>query len=992
MKLQFDANQQFQLDAVAAVADLFDGQPEGAPEYAIINLGSLGGLFDGQESTELGVGNRLLLAPEQLRENTRAVQARNEVGVLDEQTALEAWDVFDVPANQPRECPHFSVEMETGTGKTYVYLRTIFELSRRYGFQKFVIVVPSVAIREGVLKNIQITKEHFRALYNNLAFEHFVYDAKKANRLRQFATSNTLQILIINIDAFRKNFTGTEEEQKSNVIYKESDKLSGRQPIEFVQATRPIVIIDEPQSVDSTDKSQEAIRALNPLCTLRYSATHRNPYNLVYRLDPIRAFELRLVKQIVVASAIADGSAGGAFVRVESITHNPALKARLRIQVQGKSGPKDKTVTAKQGTDLFVASNERESYRSGFEVTEINATPAGEYIEFANDVRLAIGEEVGGMREDVWRAQIKHTIKQHLEKELELRARGIKVLSLFFVDRVANYRDYDEHGQPVAGKYAKVFEEELADLKGKAQYKDINWLDEPFGRLHNGYFAQDKKGVLKDTTGNTQADDEVYNLIMKDKERLLSLTEPLRFIFSHSALREGWDNPNVFQICTLNETKSAIKKRQEIGRGLRLPVDQDGRRVFDESVNRLYVMANESYEDFAKALQTEYEEDCGVTFGKVPMTSLAMLIRAVDGREEPLGPQGAAVVNAFLVANGVLDDVGRIQPMFDPKAEGFELEMPEGFEDFAPAVIDLLASYQLERHVKRARDERKNHLKKAVVLDPEFRALWERIKLRTTFRVEFSTEELTQKAVDAIKKMPRTKALKIRIEAGKIDVKKGGVESYTVASSTEAPATKLRTLPDILAYLQNETELTRSTIFEILKQSGRLDDFFDNPQEFMDTVARILKSELHRLLVDGIKYEKIQGIHGDAEWEMALFNDEEIVNYLSALQVNHSIYEFVEYQSEVERRFAEALDKREDVKLFVKLPNWFKIDTPVGTYNPDWAIVKHHDDTLYLVRETKATKDFLKLRNSEADKVRCGKRHFEAIGVDFDVVVSASEV
>jgi type III restriction enzyme len=321
VKLQFDANQQFQLDAIAAVADLFDGQPQGAPEYAVINLGSMGGLYAGQDRTELGVGNRLLLPEDQLRPNLRAIQTRNDIEIADPAAAPKAWELFDGPANQPRRCPHFSVEMETGTGKTYVYLRTIFELSRRYGFQKFIIVVPSVAIREGVLKSIEMTAEHFRALYNNLPFEHFVYDAKKVNRLRQFATSHALQILVINIDAFRKNFTGTEAEQKSNVIYKESDKLSGRQPIEFVQAARPIVIIDEPQSVDATEKAQEAIKALNPLCTLRYSATHRNPYNLVYRLDPVRAFELKLVKQIVVASAAAEGAANEAFVRVEQIDY-----------------------------------------------------------------------------------------------------------------------------------------------------------------------------------------------------------------------------------------------------------------------------------------------------------------------------------------------------------------------------------------------------------------------------------------------------------------------------------------------------------------------------------------------------------------------------------------------------------------------------------------------------------------------------------------------
>jgi type III restriction enzyme len=622
------------------------------------------------------------VAEDKLRENLRAIQTRNDIDVADPAAAPEAWELFDGPANQARICPHFSVEMETGTGKTYVYLRTMFELSRRYGFQKFIIVVPSVAIREGVLKNVEITAEHFRALYNNLPFEHFVYDAKKVNRLRQFATSNMLQILVINIDAFRKNFTGTEEEQKSNVIYKESDRLSGRQPIEFVQAARPIVIIDEPQSVDSTDKAQEAIKALNPLCTLRYSATHRNPYNVVYRLDPVRAFGLKLVKQIVVASAAAEGAANDAFVRVDQIDYKKGIKAKLRLHVQTPEGPREKTVTVKQGADLFTLSNERSSYRDGFEVAEINAEPGSEYLRFSNGRTLRLGEEVGGMREDVWRVQIRHTVKHHLDKELRLQARGLKVLSLFFIDRVANYRDYGADGQPVKGKFAEVFEAVLAEFARDGRYRELTWLREPVERLHNGYFAQDRKGVLKDTRGDTQADDEVYNLIMKDKERLLSLDEPLRFIFSHSALREGWDNPNVFQICTLNETHSAMEKRQEIGRGLRLPVDQNGVRVFDESV----------------------------------------------------------------------------------------------------------------------------------------------------------------------------------------------------------------------------------------------------------------------------------------------------------------------YDSEVEREFARKLDERQDITLFVKLPGWFEIDTPVGKYNPDWAILKHDGQALYLVRETKGTHDFLKLRTAEADKVRCGEKHFEALGVPFAVVVTADEV
>ena len=992
MKIQFDANQQFQLDAISTITDLFDGQPQGTPEYAVINMGSGKGLFAGQQQTELGAGNQLLLAEDKLLSNARALQTLNDIEVADPAAPLEAWELFDGPANQSRPCPHFSVEMETGTGKTYVYLRSIFELSQRYGFQKFIIVVPSVAIREGVLKNIEITTEHFRALYNNLPFESFVYDAKKVNRLRQFATSNTLQILVMNIDAFRKNFTGTEAEQKSNVIYKESDKLSGRQPIEFVQAARPIVIIDEPQSVDSTDKAQEAIKALNPLCTLRYSATHRNPYNLVYRLDPVRAFEQKLVKQIVVASAVSDGAANDAFVRVEQIDYKKGIKAKLRIHMQTDSGPKEKSVTIKNGADLFTLSNERAHYKNGFEVAEINAEPGNEYIRFTNGRTLRQGEEMGAMRDDVWRAQIKHTIKRHLEKELQVRGRGIKVLSLFFIGRVANYRDYNEAGQPVKGTFAQAFEAELNALAKEERYQELTWLTQPMDKLHNGYFASDKKGVLKDTRGDTQADDEVYNLIMKEKERLLSLEEPLRFIFSHSALREGWDNPNVFQICTLNETKSAVKKRQEIGRGLRLPVDQNGLRVFDESVNKLYVMANESYEDFAKALQAEYEEDCGVTFGKVPLTALAKLIHVVDGTEQPIGHEAAQVIRASLVSQNMLDAEGRIQPAFDPKHKDFTLELPTAQGELTPAVIDLLSSYQIERHIRRGRDDGPNRLKKEVALTPEFLGLWNRIKPKTTYRVEFETDELIRRGVSAIKKMEKIEAPKIRVTAGQVGIVRGGIITTAQTSAEEHLPYGSRPVPDVLAYLQNETELTRSTLVRILKESGRLEEFFKNPQRFMDTVASILKYELHRLLVDGIKYEKIVSSGSEAEWEMLLFKNEEIVNYLTALKVNNSLYEYVVYDSEVERAFAKRLDEREDIKLFVKLPGWFKVDTPVGEYNPDWAIVKHDAQTLYFVKETKSTKDFLKLRTTEADKVRCGQRHFETLGVPFAVAVTAEEV
>lgn len=971
MKLQFDAKQQFQIDAVESVVDLFDGQPLNKGDFQISFEGKGQGLFGSLVQTELGLGNALVIDRETILKNLNQVQERNDLDADKHLLPLDYSATAPAPLN-------FSVEMETGTGKTYVYLRTIFELNKKYGFKKFIIVVPSVAIREGALKNLEITSDHFKALYNNVEFEYFVYDAKKANRLRQFAVSNQIQILVINIDAFNKKDIA--------VIHKEADKLSGRRPIEFVCATNPIVIIDEPQSVDNTEKAQEAVRSLNPLCTLRYSATHTNPYNLVYSLNPIRAFDLRLVKQIVVASVTGESAQNDAYVKLVSIDRKNGIKAKVDIDVQANDGPKRKTVVVKHESDLFFASKERETYRDGFLITEINAEPGNEFIQFNNGKTLNLGQEFGGIRDDLWRVQIRNTIRRHLDKEIALKNKGIKVLSLFFIDRVANYRSYDEQGQPVKGKFAECFEESFKELTAQDKYKGL--LPFPLEKLHNGYFAQDKKGTFKDTNGNTQADDDIYSLIMKNKEDLLSLDEPLRFIFSHSALREGWDNPNVFQICTLNETRSAMKKRQEIGRGLRLPVNQNGERVFDENINKLLVVANDSYEDFARALQSEYEQDCGVTFGKVPKIAFANLMQIVDGEGQPLGRETSGKIFEGLVANGFIGEDGKIQKTFDPKAPGFDLGLAPEHANLRSDIIDVLQAYQLERHVKRDEDGQRLQFKKAVSLDPEFQELWNRIKTKTTFSVEYQTDTLVTNAVKAIKAMEKIKPVKIQITEAGLGVAKSGVKADVLREATET-VVFLGAVPDVVAYLQGETELTRSTLVRILKESKRLAEFLANPQKFMDNVAAILKLQLHKLMIDGIKYEKIAG----EEYSMTLFEEKEIISYLNnRLEVDNSVYDAVVYDSEVEREFAEKLDKREDVKLFVKLPDWFKIETPLGSYNPDWAILKHDDTVLYLVRETKGTKNFEKLRNSEAEKIRCGRKHFETLDVDFDVVTSAGEV
>lgn len=969
MKIKFDSTQPYQKDAVQSIVDLFEGQPLDKGDFTIVEHYDLLG---SRVQTELGLGNNLVLNEEALLKNLRAVQER--------------YDLDHAQENEfKKNGLNFSVEMETGTGKTYVYLRTIFELSQKYGFKKFIIVVPSVAIREGTLKNIEITRDHFRALYNNIEFEHFVYDSKKANRLRQFATSNQIQIMVINIDAFRKDFSDSEDEKKSNVIFKENDRLSGRKPIEFVQATNPIVIIDEPQSVDSTPKSQDAIKSLNPLCIFRYSATHKNPYNLVYKLDPIKAYGLRLVKQIVVASVTGENAQNNAYVKLLAVDNKNGIRARVRIHVQAKSGVKEKDIWVKQSADLFTLSNEREAYRHGFELVDISAEPGNEFIDF-NTGRIYQGQERGGIQEDLMEIQIRNTIKKHLEKELQLKDKGIKVLSLFFIDRVANYRTYDEEGKPKKGTFAELFERHYIDLLKMPQYMGLD--THPVEKIHDGYFSQDKKGVIKDTNGSTQADDDTYAKIMRNKEQLLSLEEPLKYIFSHSALREGWDNPNVFQICNLREMRVETERRQTLGRGLRLPVNQNGERVFDDNINKLTVIATESYAEFASGLQTEYEKDCGVTFGKITMIGFARIARVIEDREEPLGREQSARIWAELVEKGFIDKGGKIQPSFNPQKEGFTLGLSGELKDIEAEVMTVIQSYQLDRHIKKDEEPKRLRINKHIFLDPEFERLWDKIKHKTTYEVNYSTAELAANAVKAIKKMEKIEPVKVSYREDLLNLENKGVTTRHIRGN-EIKLDYIGTLPDAIAYLQKETELTRKTLVRILTGSGRLDEFAVNPQRFMDATAAVINRELHRLMIDGIKYERI----AEQEWSMRLFEDNEVLSYLNnRLEVKNSVYDAVVYDSDIERRFAEELDRREDIKLFVKLPGWFRVETPIGEYNPDWAVVKHNDETIYLVRETKGTKNFEKLRNSEADKVRCGRRHFEALGVDFNVVVEAGEV
>lgn len=877
MKLHFDSNQEYQIEAIKAITDIFEGQPLSNGEFEF-TIGSNGTLL-----SENGFGNHLVLDEEQVWQNIQAIQTRNEIR----------------NATAELQGMNFSVEMETGTGKTYVYLRTIYELQKLYGFKKFVIVVPSVAIREGVLKNLQITFEHFQTLYDKASINYDIYDSKKVSNLRGFASNNAIQILVINIDAFAKD---------ENIINRANDKLTGKKPIEFIQSCKPIVIVDEPQNME-TPIRKRAIQNLNPLCTVRYSATHTNLYNLVYSLNPVKAYDLGLVKQIEVDSITSEDDFNSSFIQLEAITRaGNNIKAKIKLDVNTPDGVKRKSVQAtKNNLDLFKLSGENPRY-DGIKVYSIDYGEG--QIELTNNLTLNVGETVGGMNDEVMKFMIRKTVEEHLKKEKNFRSKGVKVLSLFFIDKVKNYRDYDENGNVVEGKFAQWFEEIYQIEIAKPIFRDL--LPYSAGEVHNGYFSQDNKGRLKDTQGDSQADDDTYKLIMQDKERLLDLSTPLRFIFSHSALREGWDNPNVFQICTLSETKSEIKKRQEIGRGLRLAVNQNGDRVFDRGINKLTVVANERYEDFARALQKEIEQDCGVDFcGR---------IKNKDKREKVL--------------------------------------LRKGFE-----------------------------------ADPKFLQIWDKIKFRTRYNVNYKTDELIKEAVKAVKEMPETRKPTIRSTKKGILISEEGVSGQLLSDSGNDDYVLKPDIPDALAYIQSKTELTRHTILEILKQSGRIKEFLLNPQLFMDNSVAAIKSVLYELMIDGIKYEKV----GSKVYEMKLFEENEMEIYLDQFthkvqEADKTIYEnYIPLDSKVENDFAKDCESSENIEFYFKLPFWFKIDTPIGTYNPDWALVFKGERKIYFVAETKSAGQ--ELRSSEKMKIKCGKEHFSGFeNVEFKQVSSVSQL
>jgi len=871
MKIKFNPNMHYQLEAIQSTLDIFTGQRKNDVEYDI------------SDASKIVISNQLSLSEDDILENVRFIQKRNEIEPCEELEGL-----------------NFSIDMETGTGKTYVYLRTIFEFNRKYGFKKFIIVVPSVAIREGVLKTLQMTREHFKEHFSNIPFHSFVYDGKKLSAVRTFSVSNQIEIMIINIDSFNK---------ESNIFNRYDDEIQGV-PREYVHAVKPILILDEPQNMES-DISKASLASLNPLFTLRYSATHRDLYNLIFKFGAVKAYNEGMVKQIEVASVYEDKDYNGVYVKLLDIgSQKNNIWAQVEIYKKNKSGEKiekKKVKISKSGSgikknfDLYEVSGKLGSY-TGFVVDTIDLTYG--YLSFSNGMKIEKGQSLGGYTKEIMRTQIRETIIEHFDKERALSPKGIKVLSLFFIDKVANYVSDD-------GFIKQFFIEEFEKLKSSSEYmeqlKDVSVQD-----IHNGYFATTAKGEAKDTKGNSTADKEAYELIMKDKERLLSLEEPTRFIFSHSALREGWDNPNVFNICTLreNDTGSVIKKRQEIGRGLRICVNQNGERVYDRHINKLTVIANERYEAYAKNLQSEYEAD------------------------------------------GIIE---------------------------APPT-------------KNRRKKKIVSLRKGYKLDDNFKELWEKIKQRTKYSVEFDTDELIKKCVNELNKhLFLASEGSIGVDRVRVVISDDGIETkITKIKNPEILENKTIYIPDVITTLQKETGLTRSSIVKILSQIELIDDIFKNPEEFLTNISSIIRYVMSRTLIDNIQYSKL-----DEYYEMSNFIDKFEAyedNLVPLSEPSKGIYDYIQTDSDTEKEFAEILEAREDIKLFIKLPFWFKIDTPIGTYNPDWAIVKQNGKKVYMIRETKGTTLEGGHRGDEKNKISCGTEHFRELDVDYAVAVDGRDI
>ena len=1009
MKIQY-RHQKFQADAAKAVVDVFAGQPNLTPTYMMDRGSGNYQIGVNEELDFTGFGNQKIvpeLSDRQMLEQLNKVQRTNQIKPSEKLEGRE-------------NGYNLTVEMETGVGKTYTYIKTMFELNKHYGWSKFIVIVPSVAIREGVYKSFEMTQEHFAEEYGK-KIRFFIYNSAQLTEIDRFASDSSINVMIINSQAF--NAKGKDARR----IYMKLDEFRSRRPIDIIAKTNPILIIDEPQSVEGK-QTKERLKEFHPLLTLRYSATHKSDsvYNMVFRLDAMEAYNRRLVKKIAVKGITESGStATDSFIYLESINLSKSdPTATLQFEVKMANGaPKKKSRIVKIGDNLYDYSGGLEEYRNGFVVKQIDGRD--DSVEFLNGIKIFAGDVIGAVDEDqLRRIQIRETILSHIERERQLFYKGIKVLSLFFIDEVANYREYDAAGQPVNGKYAAMFEEEYEDVISSMQLvigedEYIKYLQSiSAARTHAGYFSVDGKGKMinsKVSRKETTSDDvSAYELIMKNKELLLDrdpARSPVRFLFSHSALREGWDNPNVFQICTLKQSESVLRKRQEVGRGLRLCVNQNGERMDTNvlgndvhNINILTVIASESYDSFAKDLQTEMAEAVADRPRAVKVELFSgKVIKDEQGNEQVIDQDMASSIHHDMIVKGYIDSKGALtDKYYEDKANG-EIKVAKEVADSAASVLDIIDSIYDARSVQ-PENARSNNVELLVDEDklamPEFEALWSRINAKSVYVVDFDTEELIQKSITSLDSKLRVSKIHFQVETGIMDTIKSKEELLSgtsfvkeeFASYGVTMAANSNVKYDLIGKLVDETGLTRKALVAILKgiQPSIFNQFRDNPEEFIVKAAALINDEKATAVIEHITYDVLDDHYGTD-----IFTDPTIKGRLgiNAMKAKKHLYDHIVYDSARERDFAAELDVNTNVAVYVKLPDGFYIATPVGHYNPDWAIafykgsVKH----IYFVAETKGSMRSMQWRTIEQSKIHCAKEHFKAISGDnivYDVVDS----
>lgn len=952
MKFQFESNLEHQDKAIKSIIDIFSG------------IKTRNGMFT-IERNQISLDNNYKIGISNIIQTNNWIRdiAQDNLHGIQTENGLPK-SIID------NDFPTFDIEMETGTGKTYVFLKTILELSRTYNFKKFIIVVPSIAIKEGILKSLQITKEHFGDLYPDIKYNYCEYDGQSPQIVWNFSNSNNIEIMITNIQSINK---------ETNVFNQSLDYLQGDKPIDLIRQTNPIVIIDEPQSTASGDKSINAIKSLNPLFILRYSATfrERKHENLVYKLDSFDAYNKKLVKEIHVFGVQVENNSVNSYIKLKDLDIKKQ-SAKIEIKVANeRTGNANKTITVFSETDLYKKSNYLDEYKDLF-ITNLNFDES--YLEISDGQKIYLNANDEQLDLKIKTQQISETIKTHLKKQLELKDKGIKVLSLFFIDKVAKYREKDENGKIVPGEYARIFESEFIKiLNNNPKFKDLfsdndlSNINKLASEVHDGYFSVDNKNNLKDTKGNTKDDKTTYDKIMKDKEKLISFNEKLSFIFSHSALKEGWDNPNVFQICTLNETKSDIKRRQEIGRGLRLCVNQDGERVYDEKVNILSVFTNDSYEDFIENLQKEMINE-GIVFGVVEPFLFASI--------EELDKTISRKIFDLLINENVINSKGKLENK--ERNEIYNILSNSGLvkTEQIDSILQILENSTKKLNIKNGRNNKTNYFKKEVLESEDFKKLWDMISTKTIYNVSFDSKEYISSTIDnIIKNIEDIETTKLITEHAKVDMKRSGIEAKNAGTSSVKSINDSDInvkLIDIVSDIEFATKLTKKTIIEIISEKEIINALKQNQEIAKKLIIQQMNQQKQKLMVEGIEYIKTNDYY-----EQKLLEE----NYDFILDEEYTIdtkdsdkypYQYIEIdKSNIEKQFGIDSLNSDVIKKFIKLPRKFVIKTPLGTYNPDWAL--YDDEQVIFVAETKGTTEKIQLRYSEDQKIECGKKHFEAV-------------